>query len=362
MYHYTLLASILLITPLCVKLLTEIARLPIKEKVGYWFCVIILMFLGAFRAESIGNDTHEYLRIFQEIAQDPTIETRYEIGYIYLNYLVSLFSSNPQSILIVTSCIILFSFGRFIWKYSKLPWLSLFIFFTYGFFTFSITAVRQSLAIAILLFSYDYILQGKKLKFILAVLIATTFHTTAIFFVFGYLCRMIKPKMRTILLFIGIGIVCVSFFSTLLGFAFRLFAMYQHYNKGIYFGDTRLASVLYVIISSLIIFFSYNILTQKKVVCKLTGWQLKNNNNLLSLVLFAVMIYIISLKLNILDRIAIYYNVFSIILLPNAVYWLRKQNKILITLLIIVSFFTYYAVIITFRPEWGSIYPYSFCW
>ena len=362
MLHYLSLSSFLLILPFCTTLWAEITNQKNYEKTGYWLCVLVLMCLGAFRAETIGNDTHEYLRIFQEIAQDPFRETRYEAGYVFLNYIVSLFSSDPQSILVVTSCITLFSFGRFIWKYSRSPWLSLFIFFTYGFFTFSITAVRQSLAIAILLFGYDYILQGKKLKFVLTVLVATTFHTTAIFFIFSYFCRIVKPTVRTIVLFFGIGVVCSYLFSVLLEFAFGLFAMYAHYDNGIYFGDTRLASILYVVISSLILFFSYYLLARKRVIRQLPGLQLRNNNYMLILVLFAVTIYIVSLKLNILDRIAIYYNVFSIILLPNAIYWLNKGNRMLVYSLVILLFFAYSAVIITFRPEWGTIYPYSFCW
>ncbi|MCM0219381.1 EpsG family protein [Bacteroides fragilis] len=362
MNHYILLASFLLIVPICSRLLSETNKQKVCEKTGYWLCVTLLMFLGSFRAESIGNDTHEYLRIFQEIAQDVTIETRYEIGYIYLNYIVSLFNSNPQSILIVTSVITLFSFGRFIWKYSQSPWLSLFLFFTYGFFVFSITAVRQSLAIAVLLFSYDYILQGKKLKFVLTVLIATTFHTTAIFFLVSYLCRMFKPTLRTIILFLGIGIVCSYLFSTLLGFAFQLFTIYEGYDQGIYFGETRLASILYVVISLLILFFCYFILRQKKVIHQLSDWQLRNNSNMLILVLFAVVFYIISLELNLLDRIAIYYNVFSLILLPNAIYRLYREKRMIVTSLVIILFFGYSAVIMILRPEWGTIYPYSFCW
>ena len=138
--------------------------------------------------------------------------------------------------------------------------------------------------------------------------------------------------------------------------------MYAHYDNGIYFGDTRLASILYVVISSLILFFSYYLLARKRVIRQLPGLQLRNNNYMLILVLFAVTIYIVSLKLNILDRIAIYYNVFSIILLPNAIYWLNKGNRMLFYSLVILLFFAYSAVIITFRPEWGTIYPYSFCW
>lgn len=362
MHHYVLLAFFLLATPFCSRMLAEIYNQKVYEKIGYWICVTLLMFLGAFRAEVIGNDTHEYLRLFQEITQNAMMETRYEIGYMYLNYVVSLVNSNPQSILIVTSVIIFFSFGRFIWKYSQSPWLSLFLFFSYGFFVFSITAVRQSLAIAVLLFSYDYILQGKKLKFILTVLIATTFHTTAVFFLIAYVCRMFKPTLRTIILFFGIGIVCSYLFSTLLGFAFQIFTIYEGYDQGVYFGETRLASILYVVISSLVLFFCYFILNQKKVICQLSDWQIKNNSNMLILVLFAIVFYIISLKLNLLDRIAIYCNIFSLILLPNAICWLYKEKRMAATSLVIMLFFLYSAVILILRPEWGTIYPYSFCW
>lgn len=362
MYHYVFLALILLVIPFGTKLSAKIINQRNYEKVGYWFCIFILMSLGAFRAETVGNDTQEYIRIFGEIAQNPSAETRYEIGYVYLNYIISLFSSNSQYVFIITSGFVFFSFGRFIWKYSKSPWLSIFIFFTYGFFTFSITAVRQSLAIGILLFSYDYILQGKKLKFVLTVLTATMFHATAVFFILSYFCRVVKPTMKTIILFFVIGIFCSYLFSTLLDIAFGLFTMYEHYDGGEYFGETRLASILYVIISLFILLFSYYVLTCKKVRGQLSEWHVKNSNCMLVLVLFAVTIYIISLKLNILDRIAIYYNAFSIILLPNAIFWLNKTNKIIVTLSVILFFLTYSAVIIIFRPEWGTIYPYSFCW
>ena len=62
-FHYTLLSSFLLLNPLCMRLLTERVNNRIYEKIGYWFSVIVLMFLSAFRADTVGNDTHEYLYV-----------------------------------------------------------------------------------------------------------------------------------------------------------------------------------------------------------------------------------------------------------------------------------------------------------
>ena len=59
-----------------------------SKKIGFWLCFLIFAFLSAFRGSTIGNDTHEYLRIFNEINNgtfDDT-ETRYEKGYLLLNH------------------------------------------------------------------------------------------------------------------------------------------------------------------------------------------------------------------------------------------------------------------------------------
>lgn len=358
MLHYSLIASFLLIVPL----FSNILKSYKAEKTGFWLSIGVLMFLAAFRASSVGNDTEEYLRIFEETISSGIYESRYEIGYLWFNKLLGYISLDSQIVLIASSIFIFYSFGRFIWKYSHMPWLSLFLFFTYGFFSSSVNIVRQSLAMAILLFSYDYLLQGKNFKFVLSVLFASLFHTTAFLFISCYICRKLHITLKLVIIFVGMSILLSCLFSVLLDSLFEVLTEYEHYKDGKYSGETRLASILYIAISSLIFVFSWCILKQKKLQIKFSNFQFLCNNCMLITVLIAVACYIVSLKLNLLDRIAIYFNMISIVLWPNAICRLTNRNRILFISCTVLFFFVYSAIIITYRPEWNSLYPYSFCW
>ena len=93
---------------------------PQKKYIMMNFFVFTL--LSAFRAENVGNDTNEYIRIFNNIALSGDISNftwRFEIGYLYLNEFSALLSSNSQIIIIITSIIIMVGFARFIHLHSE---------------------------------------------------------------------------------------------------------------------------------------------------------------------------------------------------------------------------------------------------
>lgn len=335
-----------------------------KENTGFWICIIIFTFLAGFRASFVGNDTEEYLRIFKEVDSNnyDFSTSRYEIGYLIFNKLISLFCNNGQVVFIVSGAFIYYSVGRFILKYSRMPLLSLLLFLTYGYFSSSMNILRQFIAISILLYSFSYILKGRFVKFLLIVILASLFHTTSFLFIFAYLARYVKPSLKSFLICILLAIIGSYAFNILLGEMLSIFNAYQHYDGGKYFGDTRAASILYVIISSLVLLLSFILLKGKS----------KNGNHSISdfnyeinceliLVLFGVCLYILSLKLNILDRIAIYYNIFSIVLLPNAIKCLRPDCRFMFSVITVFLFFSYTITIIVVRPEWNSAFPYSFC-
>lgn len=130
-----------------------------------------------------------------------------------------------------------------------------------------------------------------------------------------------------------------------------------------YFGDTRLASIMNLSIGCCIllcchalIFFTKNrkyYITDKNTICV-------DDEKMLFLVLIAVIILFISLKLNLFDRVALYFNVFSIVVLPNCVRKIKKTGvRLFFCLVIVILFFTYALTIQLLRPEWNKIYPYT---
>lgn len=354
MIHYTILIFIVIILS-AFSFVGKRSRL-----ICFWICICLLMFLHGFRAATVGNDTIEYIRIFNEVKNGSDFSmSRYELGYLWFNKILSYISSNPQIVFISSGIFIYYSVGRFILKYSNYPWLSIILFLSYSFFTFFMGTIRQAIAISILLYSFKYLLNGNLCKFLIIVILASFFHITAVFFSFAYLSRYIKPSLKNYSLIALFAIIGLLSFNLILSKLFSIFSMYEHYDGGKYFGETRIASILYVVISFSILIISGNII-KKRISSFTHAYQFEIRCEIV-MVLFAVILFLISTKLNILDRIAIYYNLFTILLLPNAIRSLTYKKRMVSTAIITLFFYAYTVTILVIRPEWTSIFPYTFC-
>ena len=155
-------------------------------KLGKYYLIFIfsiLTLLSALRNISVGVDTSQYYEAYKLIG---TIEwneldkLRYEIGFSLLCKVLNYISSNPQLLLIVTSIFINSSVGLFIYRNSNNVVLSSFIFITYNLYFNYMNIMRQAIAIAIVLFAYEYLKNKKIIKYSILVLIASLFHTSSI--------------------------------------------------------------------------------------------------------------------------------------------------------------------------------------
>lgn len=88
--------------------------------------------------------------------------------------------------MIITAFFTTISIGRFIYKAAKDPALALLFFITLGLFQFSLSGIRQTIAISITLWLFPLIRQRKFIKFILGVYLASLFHKSAYFFIPAY--------------------------------------------------------------------------------------------------------------------------------------------------------------------------------
>lgn len=103
-----------------------------------------------------------------------------EIGFVLLNKVTILITNKPFLMFLITSFFINGFVFFTICKESKDKILSICIFFLLGFFFDSLNIMRQYLAWSFVLMGYYYLLKNKKLLYILFVLIASSFHSTAI--------------------------------------------------------------------------------------------------------------------------------------------------------------------------------------
>lgn len=334
----------------------------------------LFSFLSMFRSITVGNDTIAYVEIFNNIMQSGDIspyQGRFEIGYLYLNKWLSSIFHHHQVLLIITSIYIFFGVGRFIYKYSNMAWLSVILFFSLRYFDLSLSGIRHMLAVTTVLFAYDFIIKKHPIKFVITVIIATTFHNAAFIFLLAYPISKFKLTKRLITIS---SLSCIFLLLFLEESINVILTFFPHYYPYVYSakaeGEVKLATLLGLLVM-VIILFAGEIFNNKIVKSKVTNIKEKslsyiktNHDEIQSVfILIACVIMLVALRVDIFSRFSQIYSVFAIVYLPNAIGKIKDRHlKTTILIFVVVLFFAYIIAIQVLRPEWQSTYPYFFFW
>lgn len=151
------------------------------------------------------------LHIFQ--VADLVYPYAFESGYCVMNWLCSKLGLSFHGFLVVCAAISIISITRFIIKHSLNTWLSFSMFIGLGMYEYCFGIIRQTLAVAILLYAYDYILENKPKRFFLLVVLAFTIHRVAILFCILYIFSKVKITRKKMIVYLG-GCLAFLFFST----------------------------------------------------------------------------------------------------------------------------------------------------
>jgi hypothetical protein len=157
----------------------------------------------------VGGDYGGYLDDFNNFnLKISYFDTRYEFGYYLLMVILKTFSLSYPFLFIGISFLQIFFVYKWASKYRYLlPWVIYFYFTTLYLFE-SMNIMRQALAFSILLYSTIYIQKSSKIKFIIMVLLATSFHKSAIFFLpFGFFVNKEWIKNK----YIQLGLLALAF-------------------------------------------------------------------------------------------------------------------------------------------------------
>ncbi|MGN1107003.1 MAG: EpsG family protein, partial [Huintestinicola sp.] len=173
-----------------------------------------LFLMSAFRY-GIGNDFFTYRRIFYSFASKESLADRFanrdfEIGYTVLMEIVRILGGDYLILNIIMALLILLPVAFVILKYSKMPWLSCWIYLSVTFFYNSMNFTRQSLAASIVLLGFHFIREKKHWAVILLALIGSLFHVSVLVVIPVYFFSLIKPSWK---LYVGIGAVAVGVFA-----------------------------------------------------------------------------------------------------------------------------------------------------
>ena len=135
-----------------------------KVSVAFCFwCLIFTIFLlfGGLRY-NVGTDFESYCEIFTNICKDwdDVLYGGTERGFVWLNRIVSLYTTDPQWIIFITNAIICVFGLTCICKFSLFTPISLYIFYTTIYYQ-GFNLIRQGIACAIVLLAFGYARQRK---------------------------------------------------------------------------------------------------------------------------------------------------------------------------------------------------------
>jgi len=156
-----------------------------KDKIFIILVTIQFLFINGFRHFSVGTDSVVYYWKFNEAVKVRSIIEvfklhRYEPGYTMLEFIIGSFTQNYAVFFVICAIIIFVPLGIFIYRNSTNYFLSYFIYIVLRMFDFSMNGVRQSMAISISLFAFEFAMRKDLKKFLMVVIVASLFHYSAI--------------------------------------------------------------------------------------------------------------------------------------------------------------------------------------
>ena len=197
-----------------------------------FFSYLTILILTGTR-DNVGTDYSHYRWIFN-IAQKGGVYAVVEPGYWLLNILFSNFEEGHRYVLALMA-VLTYSVLFLIAKEEDVMPLFVPFLFSFGFIFFSNNIVRQSLAIALFIYSIRFIEERKFWRYILSVLLIFMFHTSAILLVPFYwigrirlsksywvlviLCSIIFYKINIFHSLISLVALLIPKYATFIGLA-----------------------------------------------------------------------------------------------------------------------------------------------
>lgn len=312
-----------------------------KNKRFFVFVASIILFLiSALRSITFGTDTIGYVNKYISLSYTSLYELLMNVitrtgkdPFFYLfAKVINLTGANYQIWLAILAGIFCYSVSKLVSKYSVEPYISFIALISLGYFYFSLTGLRQAMALSMIILSYRYLRERELVPFIMMILIGTLFHASAIIFLIAYPSANIKVGLKQ-----GVGIIIALILAYL--FKNEVLIIISYLNMG-YRYENYLNHGASLTISGFIIQFAIYIfcLYFKKDILKSDI----KNLSLYNLLFFGLVFQAFSAVIAEFFRVSMYFSIFSIVLIPKAILSVKDKNmKMIIYLSVLLALVAY---------------------
>src|SRR5699024_6886954 len=326
-----------------------------------FICLLIPSILAGLRYK-VGTDYEAYVLIYNKVNGLSYLEflqtNNYEIGFFTLEK-IAMWTGDVKILFFLSSFITLFFIYLALKQHINIFPITLgYMLYIFTIFPDSLNAVRQQLAIAIVVYSLKYIFDKKLYKFLLFTLLASTFHITALivlpfYFLFHYSKNRLdtKDKYKTFLR--GIMLLCITLFIVSYGYFLDLIVTlssidrFGEYSQEIGTGNNRV-----VVLGFFILLF---ILSMKNRLI-----HIDHRNKLY--IYFLIVGFILSLASiwnPIISRMASYFDISLIFLVPAIVANLETRLGRYLGGLLVCFYSITYFVFVYYILGHSEIIPYG---
>lgn len=316
MLPYILFASLLAMGGLLLNMRKN-GVLKQQSIVDIFIFILIVLFVG-LRGITVGSDTVTYHRAFEEVQQYGSTVIHMEWGFLFINKIVTFLGGEFHGVLLLAAFMSLYFARKSISYFGVYNiFLSYFVLLCSSFFLIYVfSGIRQGIAMGIVLYSYRFIVERKLGYFLISIILASMFHTSAIIVLpIYYLTRKI-PFILVVcgticaFVFAHIGVTTYLFLSAISLFTGHYSTYAEHFVD---FGNSNTG--LGIFIRILIWLWVAYMLSKEK-----EDFKYRIIYNILCV---GIICYSFCLGVDILIRLSEYFTIVSIIAIP---YILQRVN------------------------------------
>lgn len=265
---------------------------------------------------------------------EPGYQLLVKIGHLFD------FNGSNQSVFILTHLVILVLLYTYIYRYSKTPFVSVFLIVGTTFYAFSLSGMRQALATSIFIFSIRYIKDRKWIQYYLCIVIAILFHKSAIIYLVMYFLPWINLSPLLVVCLLPVNIVLTPVYRAILIQVTSRLGMYTNYFGAVYdqggFSISQAVEILLIL--GLVIVIKYFLVADPKQR-EMRDIRFELNAQMgLSLIVSVITILPSS------SRILYLLLPVQIVLLPNLIAKITDKRIRWIIFVILAVFFVFYLV------------------
>ncbi len=306
-----------------------------KSKALYIVIFVVLLALAGFRS-GIGTDYVNYKEAFKLYADgESPYWYNFEPGFILLIRLFTLLFKDLRIWFFIFSLIPLVFVFKACKNMSVNAIFSIYLYVAMYFYCSSFNLVRQFIAVSIVLFAIDSLIKRKYIKYILLILLASMFHTTALIMLPFALIAGKRTKWHGyvwMLIALGATAVVVPLMLKLVPIILPKYAMYLEFQGG---GAT--ANIIIAVATTFLLDLAKRQI-RKNGGAHICNERMKNSEvdpeRIIAVFekacILSVCLYALAMTNTLFSRIASYFYIISILSIPYAVYNMEPKSRRLV--------------------------------